>query len=81
MNRAGLTFSLKINHLADFTDYELHRLRGRLPAGGYNGGSPFPEEEFSDDIPENLDWRLMGNYYISIALIVLIFKKTCTFER
>lgn len=63
MNRAGLSFSLEINHLADFTDFELHRLRGRLPSTGYNGGSAFPEHEFSDDIPENLDWRLMGNYH------------------
>lgn len=60
MNRAGLSYALKINHMADFNDYELHKIRGRLPSTGYNGGSPFPSEEFSDAIPDTLDWRLYG---------------------
>ncbi|XP_035218002.1 uncharacterized protein LOC118191309 [Stegodyphus dumicola] len=78
MNRAGLSYSLKINHLADFTDFELHRLRGRLPSKGYNGGLPFPTEEFSDAIPEFLDWRLYGtdnsifNFYISCPFFIYI---------
>lgn len=60
MNRAGLSYYLKINHLADYTDQEMHRIRGRLPSKGYNGGKPFPKEEFSKGIPDNLDWRLYG---------------------
>ncbi|XP_054709924.1 digestive cysteine proteinase 2-like [Uloborus diversus] len=60
MNRKGLTYSLEVNHLADYTDMELHRIRGRLPSQGYNGGQPFPKEKFPTDLPENLDWRLYG---------------------
>lgn len=60
MNRAGLSYGLKINHLADFSDFELHRIRGRLHSEGYNGGEPFPVQEFTDDIPDSYDWRLIG---------------------
>ncbi|XP_015929473.1 digestive cysteine proteinase 2 [Parasteatoda tepidariorum] len=60
MNRAGLSYGLKINHLADFTDLEMRRVRGRLASTGYNGGKPFPKEEFPTDVPDELDWRLYG---------------------
>ncbi|KAF8787469.1 digestive cysteine proteinase 1-like [Argiope bruennichi] len=60
MNRAGLTYALKLNHMADFNDAEFRTIRGRLPSSGYNGGKPFPKEEFSEAVPDSLDWRLYG---------------------
>ncbi|GFQ73482.1 counting factor associated protein D [Trichonephila clavata] len=60
MNRAGLSYALKINHMADYNDFEIRRIRGRLASTGYNGGKPFPKEEFSENIPDSLDWRLYG---------------------
>ncbi|KAG8200213.1 hypothetical protein JTE90_024992 [Oedothorax gibbosus] len=60
MNRAGLSYALKINHMADFNDHELHRIRGRLASTGYNGGKPFPSDQFPGSVPDSLDWRLYG---------------------
>ncbi|GIY09924.1 counting factor associated protein D [Caerostris extrusa] len=59
-NRAGLSYAVKLNHLADMNDIEVRRIRGRLPSSGYNGGKPFPKEEFSKGVPDTLDWRLYG---------------------
>ncbi|GLH05995.1 Cathepsin L [Gryllus bimaculatus] len=63
-NRAGLGFSLDINHLADRSDIELKALRGRqYTKQASNGGLPFPHATTPDAlnaIPDNLDWRLLG---------------------
>ncbi|XP_023234800.1 counting factor associated protein D-like [Centruroides sculpturatus] len=59
-NRAGLSFKLAVNHLADFTDDELWTMRGRLPTTEYNGGEAFDVELYDRDVPESLDWRLYG---------------------
>ncbi len=40
--RAGLSYSLASNHLADWTEGERRSLRGRLYSPNtYNGGQPF----------------------------------------
>ncbi|XP_064624536.1 digestive cysteine proteinase 2-like [Lineus longissimus] len=60
-NRAGLTYTLKANHLADRTSDELKYMRGRLHSTGYNGGLPFNMEDYkTNDLPDSLDWRLFG---------------------
>ncbi|CAF3373464.1 unnamed protein product [Rotaria socialis] len=62
-NRAGLTYTMKLNKFADRSDDELRVLRGRRYAKGYNGGLPFPVEELTKDnqaVPESIDWRIMG---------------------
>lgn len=63
-NRAGLGFSLAVNHLADRTEDELHVLRGfrsSKPPGG-NGGKPFPSDLLTskDHLPDQWDWRILG---------------------
>jgi len=60
-NRAALPYKMKINKFADRTDDELRVLRGRRYTQGYNGGLPFPEElKNVQDIPDAIDWRIMG---------------------
>lgn len=60
-NRAGLSYNLAVNHLADFTEDELWTMRGRLPTTEYNGGEAFHIELYDlESIPDNLDWRLLG---------------------
>lgn len=60
-NRAGRTFSLAVNHLADRTPQELSALRGFRSSGVYNGGQPFVVgERSSDELPPSHDWRLYG---------------------
>jgi hypothetical protein len=62
-NRAGLSFQLGVNHLADRTDLELKALRGKQYSRGYNGGAPFPYtnlDSMTKDLPSDLDWRLYG---------------------
>ncbi|KAI0238627.1 Counting factor associated protein D [Lamellibrachia satsuma] len=61
MNRANLTYSLKLNHLADLEDGEMRLMRGRRPSSGYNGGRPFNKAQYIDaDIPDHLNWWLHG---------------------
>ncbi|KFR03430.1 Digestive cysteine proteinase 1, partial [Nipponia nippon] len=60
-NRAALSYTLALNHLADRTPQELAALRGRRQSGAPNNGQPFPTELYAGLIlPESLDWRLYG---------------------
>ena len=61
MNRKGLPYKLKINHLADQTKEEIRKLRGRkTTVGKYNGGLPFKPKLNMKEVPDTLDWRLYG---------------------
>ncbi|EEB12327.1 predicted protein [Pediculus humanus corporis] len=65
-NRAGKSFQLGVNHLADKDDVEIRALRGNryTPGVEKHGDSfPYPVErihEMKKDLPESLDWRLNG---------------------
>ncbi|KAK6635157.1 hypothetical protein RUM44_000406 [Polyplax serrata] len=68
-NRAGRSFQLGVNHLADRTDLELRALRGYRPSQRVlregKGQKPFPYsqeeiDEMKKSLPESLDWRLNG---------------------
>jgi len=61
-NRAGKTYRVKINHLADRTGEEITRLRGRLHTKGkMNNGQFFDKKHYAKkDIPDTVDWRLNG---------------------
>lgn len=60
-NRAALSYTLSLNHLADRTEQELAALRGRRRSGTPNHGLPFPTELYAGIIlPESLDWRMYG---------------------
>ncbi|XP_030820555.1 digestive cysteine proteinase 1-like [Camarhynchus parvulus] len=60
-NRAALSYTLSLNHLADRTPQELAALRGRRRSGTPNHGLPFPTELYAGIIlPESLDWRMYG---------------------
>ena len=64
MNRKGLSYRLKINHLADHSPSELRKLRGRKTTTGMNGkqnnGKPFRPTVSLNDIPSEINWRLRG---------------------
>lgn len=60
-NRAGLSYKLDVNHLADRSDEEMRLMRGRKRTSGYNGGAPFDKSKYSvKDTPAEIDWRLYG---------------------
>ena len=60
-NRGGHSFSVAVNHLADWTDAERKALRGRRPTKGYNGGLPFDKHKYDvKDLPDQMDWTLYG---------------------
>ncbi|XP_065506708.1 counting factor associated protein D-like isoform X2 [Caloenas nicobarica] len=60
-NRAALSYTLALNHLADRTAQELAALRGRRRSGDPNNGQPFPSRLYTGLIlPESLDWRMYG---------------------
>lgn len=69
MNRAGLTFSLTVNHLADRSVEELAVIRGAKGRKTPNKAQPFPTELCSVAIPDSLDWRLYGaSFWYSICV-------------
>jgi len=46
--------------LADHSQEDLRRRRGRLSSGNeYNGGLPFPDD-LATDLPDTIDWRIEG---------------------
>ena len=64
-NRAGLSYRLAINPLADLNDAEMKMMHGRRHSVGYNGGLPFNKAAYNmRDVPDQIDWRLYGNTLI-----------------
>jgi len=59
-NRKATTYTMALNHFADFSDAELRTMRGRLYSTGYNGGKPYKRENENAKIPDYHDWRLYG---------------------
>ncbi|TRZ00462.1 hypothetical protein DNTS_033225 [Danionella cerebrum] len=59
-NRAGLSFSLSLNHLADRSQEELYMMRGRKKTHVHRKAQPFPTEILSIATPDSVDWRLYG---------------------
>ncbi|KAM8882923.1 digestive cysteine proteinase 2 [Synchiropus picturatus] len=60
-NRAGLSFSLALNSLADRTMSELKTMRGSKRGKTPNRGLPFPRALYRDVVlPDSMDWRLFG---------------------
>ncbi|KAK7100164.1 digestive cysteine proteinase 1-like [Littorina saxatilis] len=64
-NRAGLTYTMAVNHLADRTGAELKMLRGFRRTKNYKDGVvglPFNKTEFAKKapMPDQKDWRLFG---------------------
>lgn len=60
-NRAALSYSLALNHLADRTPQEMAALRGRRRSGDPKSGQPFSMQLYASLVlPESLDWRLYG---------------------
>ncbi|XP_072211634.1 digestive cysteine proteinase 1-like isoform X3 [Excalfactoria chinensis] len=60
-NRAALSYSLALNHLADRTPQEMAAMRGRRRSGDPNHGLPFSMQLYAGLVlPESLDWRLYG---------------------
>ncbi len=60
-NRAGLGYTLQVNHLADLASSELKMMRGYRRTVKDNHALPFPESEHgAQDIPDQKDWRLYG---------------------
>ncbi|XP_066530853.1 digestive cysteine proteinase 1-like [Hoplias malabaricus] len=60
MNRAGLSYVLSVNHLADRSQAELAVMRGKRGKKTFNNAQPFPPELRSVATPDSLDWRLYG---------------------
>ncbi|XP_050402314.1 digestive cysteine proteinase 1 [Patella vulgata] len=60
-NRAGLTFKVAVNHLADRSAKELQMMNGYRYSKGPHGGQYFDTSKYNvQDLPDQLDWRIMG---------------------
>ena len=71
-NRAGLGFSLAVNHLADLSHFEIKRLRGYTNSRQPNNAQPFTRQDRRlDVVPYSVDWRLYGKQYFALLYCVL----------
>ena len=62
-NRAGLGYSLAVNHFADMSHFELKRMRGYINSRKPNNAVPFGRaDQRIRNLPDTVDWRLYGNY-------------------
>ncbi|CAG5129120.1 unnamed protein product [Candidula unifasciata] len=60
-NRAGLSYTMSVNHLADRTENEMKKMRGFRYTHGNRGGKQFTSEALKvQDVPDQWDWRLIG---------------------
>ncbi|KAI3386659.1 hypothetical protein SNEBB_007757 [Seison nebaliae] len=61
-NRAKLTYTLAVNHLADKSKEELKMLRGKSTSNDkMEDAIPCPDEELkTKSVPDEFDWRLHG---------------------
>ncbi|XP_059155081.1 digestive cysteine proteinase 1-like [Physella acuta] len=60
-NRAGLTYTLAVNHLADRSEKEMKVMRGFRYTHGDHGGKKFSLMAMDkQDVPDQWDWRLQG---------------------
>ncbi|XP_005105873.1 digestive cysteine proteinase 1 [Aplysia californica] len=60
-NRAGLSYTLAVNHMADRTESEMKVMRGFRYSHGPRGGKTFSMLQIPrNDVPDQWDWRLQG---------------------
>lgn len=62
-NRAGIGYTLKVNHLADYSNEEIQSMCGykKMNPEQFNGGEPFfYDEEDLKKLPAEIDWRISG---------------------
>jgi hypothetical protein len=62
-NRAGLSYRLAVNHLADKSGEEMKLMRGFRYTACDHGGLPFKQFNYNvKDVPDTVNWRLYGIY-------------------
>ena len=66
-NRAGLTFTLGVNHLADKSGEELKLMNGYRHTPGDHGALVFdPSNIDMVSLPDSIDWRLYGKPHLPL---------------
>lgn len=61
-NRANLSYTLAVNHLADYSNEEIKSMCGyKKQKNEYNGGNAFPYDKNDFiNLPTEIDWRISG---------------------
>lgn len=63
------TYTVALNHLADFSDAEMKRMRGYRNTG-INSKFVYTSETSLDDIPDYMNWWLRGTREILVAMML-----------
>lgn len=77
MNRAGLSFSLSVNHLADRSEAELAVMRGSKGRRTHRKAQPFPSDIRSVAVPDSVDWRLYGAFRAAFRRFICLCFMIC----
>lgn len=73
MNRQNLPYKLKVNHMTDYSDAEIKRMRGYRHTPDAPRGELFVSNTKLEDIPDYYNWRIRGTYvctYIALSLVL-----------
>ena len=60
LNRKGLSYSLKLNHLSDLSDDEMKSMRGYRHTKDAPRGEVYIGRTAPSDLPTYMNWRLRG---------------------
>lgn len=60
-NRQNLSYKLKINHMTDYSDGEIKKMRGYRHTKNSPRGETFVSKTRFEDVPNYFNWRLRGN--------------------
>lgn len=60
LNRKGLSYSLELNHLSDFSDDEMKSMRGYRHTKDAPRGEVYISRTAPSDVPTSMNWWLKG---------------------
>ena len=75
MNRRDLSYKLKVNHMTDYSDEEISRMRGYRHTPDSPRGKPY--QPSLKDVPTFYNWRLRGTWAKLFNFNSIVFKNVC----
>ena len=61
MNRKNLSYKLKVNHMADYSDSEIKRMRGYRHTKDSPRGHVYISKLKVETVPMDYNWRIKGD--------------------
>ena len=66
VNRKSLSYKLAVNHMADYSEKELHMMRGVYKNSNSPRGNLYIPFSSREDVPSSCNWWLKGTMYMNM---------------